>query len=61
VESGGFEGLVDGVKLIRQGKIKGQKLIYQTADRKVVVGDAPKAEAVAMDSQPLAPTVGVTA
>jgi hypothetical protein len=53
--------LIDGVKLIRQGKIKGQKLIYQTSDRKVVVEDAPKAEAVAMDAQPLAPTVGVAA
>ena len=58
MESGGFEGLIDGIKLIRQGKIKGQKLIYQTADRKVVVEDVPKAEAVAMD---VAPTVGVAA
>ena len=59
-ESGGFEGLIDGVKLLRQGKVKGQKLVYQTADRKVVVEDVPKAEA-AMDAHVLAPTVGVTA
>jgi len=60
VESGGFEGLIDGIKLIRQGKIKGQKLIYQTTDRKSEVESVP-VSAAAMDAQPLAPAVSVAA
>jgi hypothetical protein len=34
VESDGFEGLLDGVALLREGKIRGEKLIYRTADRR---------------------------
>ncbi|EME40775.1 hypothetical protein DOTSEDRAFT_65424 [Dothistroma septosporum NZE10] len=33
-EPGGLEGLLDGVMLLRQGKIRGQKLVYRIADRK---------------------------
>ena len=51
---------MDGIKLVRQGKIKGQKLIYNTADRKAVVGSVPKSE-VAMDTSSLAPTASVVA
>lgn len=36
-EAGGFEGLLDGVALIRKGEISGKKLVYRTADRKPVV------------------------
>jgi hypothetical protein len=59
-EAGGFEGLLEGVKLLRQGKIKGQKLIYQTADRKPAVESVPKAGA-AMDATPLSPVASVAA
>ena len=34
VESGGFEGLLDGVSSIRKGKVSGQKLVYRTAEMK---------------------------
>ncbi|KAB8238393.1 zinc-binding alcohol dehydrogenase family protein [Aspergillus alliaceus] len=34
-EPDGFEGLLDGVALIRKGQINGQKLVYRTADRRV--------------------------
>lgn len=36
----GFEGLLDGVALLRKGKISGQKLVYRTADRRPVVVSA---------------------
>ncbi|RYP20948.1 hypothetical protein DL765_002485 [Monosporascus sp. GIB2] len=36
VEPNGFEGLLDGVGLIRKGAIRGQKLVYRTAERRVV-------------------------
>jgi hypothetical protein len=49
---------VDGVKLIRQGKIKGQKLVFNTADRKLAAVSVPMSE-VAMDSESLAATVTV--
>lgn len=35
IEPNGFEGLLDGVGLIRKGGIRGQKLVYRTADRRV--------------------------
>lgn len=38
VEPHGFEGLIDGVGLVRLGKISGQKLVYRTADRKPPAG-----------------------
>ncbi|KAE8150737.1 hypothetical protein BDV25DRAFT_129350 [Aspergillus avenaceus] len=34
-EPDGFEGLLDGVSLIRKGQVSGQKLVYRTADRRV--------------------------
>jgi hypothetical protein len=34
VEPDGFEGLLAGVSLIRKGQVKGQKLVYRTADRR---------------------------
>lgn len=36
-EADGFEGLLDGVALLRKGKVSGQKLVYRTADRRGVV------------------------
>ena len=36
-EPDGFEGLLDGVTLLRKGKVSGQKLVYRTADRRPVV------------------------
>lgn len=33
VEKGGFEGLLDGVSLVRKGKVSGVKLVYRTMDR----------------------------
>lgn len=46
--------------MVRQGKIKGRKLVYNTADRKAVVESVPKSEA-AMDASTLAPTASVMA
>lgn len=37
VEPDGFEGLLDGVALLRKGKVRGEKLIYRTADRRQAV------------------------
>ncbi|KAK6854206.1 hypothetical protein PG995_009299 [Apiospora arundinis] len=36
-EPHGFEGLIDGVGMVRRGLIKGQKLVYRTADRRPTV------------------------
>ncbi|KAI5917071.1 putative alcohol dehydrogenase [Camillea tinctor] len=36
IEPDGFEGLLEGVSLMRKGKISGQKLVYRTADRRMV-------------------------
>ena len=33
-EPDGFEGLLDGVTLLRKGKVSGQKLVYRTQDRR---------------------------
>lgn len=40
VEPDGFEGLLDGVTLLRKGKVRGEKLIYRTADRRQAVPTA---------------------
>ena len=39
-EKDGFEGLLDGVDLLRKGKVRGEKLVYRTQDRRVVVSAA---------------------
>jgi hypothetical protein len=39
-ESGGFEGLLDGISLLRQKKVHGQKLVYNTHERRPVVSSA---------------------
>ncbi len=36
-EPDGFEGLLDGIMLLRKGKVSGQKLVYRTADQRPVV------------------------
>ena len=36
----GFEGLLNGVSLLRKGQVKGKKLVYRTADRAPVAVSA---------------------
>lgn len=59
-EPGGFEGLMDGIKLVRQGKVKGQKLIYRTADR-MPASESVVGPVVAKDANTLTPAASVTA
>lgn len=39
-EKDGFEGLLDGVDLLRKGKVRGEKLVYRTQERRCVVSAA---------------------
>ena len=39
-EKNGFEGLLDGVDLLRKGKGRGEKLVYRTQDRRSAVSAA---------------------
>ena len=39
-EKDGFEGLLDGVDLLRKGKVRGEKLVYRTQERRSVVAAA---------------------
>ena len=39
-EKDGFEGLLDGVDLMRKGKVRGEKLVYRTQERRSVVSAA---------------------
>ncbi|ORY13584.1 putative alcohol dehydrogenase [Clohesyomyces aquaticus] len=41
VEPDGFEGLLDGVQLLRKGAVRGEKLIYRTGERRGEVVKAP--------------------
>ncbi|KAI1344559.1 putative alcohol dehydrogenase [Xylariaceae sp. FL0016] len=40
VDPDGFEGLLDGVTLLRKGKVRGEKLVYRTAERRAVTAAA---------------------
>lgn len=33
-EPNGFEGVIDGIGLLRKGKVRGVKLVYKTSERK---------------------------
>ena len=33
-EPSGFEGVIEGARCLRQGKVKGQKLVYRTEERR---------------------------
>ena len=35
-EKNGFEGLIDGVDLLRKGKVRGEKLVYRTRERRSI-------------------------
>ncbi|KAI1503276.1 putative alcohol dehydrogenase [Biscogniauxia marginata] len=39
-EPEGFEGLLDGISLVRKGKISGQKLVYRVAERRMAATTA---------------------
>ncbi|CAJ2513374.1 Uu.00g014930.m01.CDS01 [Anthostomella pinea] len=39
-ETDGFEGLLEGVNLLRKGKVSGRKLVYRTAERRAVAASA---------------------
>jgi hypothetical protein len=42
--TGGFEALLEGIDLVRNGKVRGTKLVYRTADRKAAeTGDSAPA------------------
>ncbi|KAF2268087.1 putative zinc-binding dehydrogenase family oxidoreductase [Lojkania enalia] len=41
VEPDGLEGLLEGVHLLKRGKVRGEKLIYRTADRRELKVEAP--------------------
>lgn len=59
-ETGGFEGLLDGVNLIRNGKVRGTKLVYYTADRKPAKLDV-ETNAAPMDAVASVPVIVASA